>query len=392
MPTCADGAESDHEALPLRRRHYARHNSIFELHGESDYSRRCSGGARLPPWPWSSVSHRAPPFMAKKKKLTSVKNAHHVHTADIDHNVVKAGGAHWEGLINICVKAAEEALDHPPSGYTVWQRNSLADTFVSMRATHRAIRVLLKLGDTHPESVDALVLARLQLEGLYNLCLMFEAPEYVTRFQHEAWMRQYTRWMLYRQELISIDRFRPEVDREHPRLMKLMQIWGITNEQRLTIEFREMELDPPAGFIPQPIKAFPTPGKVIEELPDGPKRRMLTRLYPEYQELCSYAHGRPVAGFGKMIFDDRSPTRRDFMKMYGEASVHEMFQKQILGAAQIYSLISVAQAAAELTKLCPLHLDLQSAATRAWNELHGAHFLVNAVWNIRTKELLGALG
>lgn len=327
-----------------------------------------------------------------EEKLTSVKNAHHVHTEDIDHNVVKAGGDHWESLVNICVKAAEEALDHPPTGYTMWQRNSPSDIFVSMRATHRAIRVLVKLGDTHPESVDALVLARLQLEGLFNLCLMFESPQYVTRFQHEAWMRQYTRWMLYRQELLSIDRFRTEVDREYPRLELMARIWGITNEQRLTIEFREMEVDPPAGFVPQPITPFPTPGKMIEDIPEGPKRRMLIRLYPEYQELCSYAHGRPVAGFGKMIFDDRSAARRDFVKMYGESYLHEMFQQQVLGAAQIYSLVSVAQAAAELTVLCPLHLEIQSATTRAWNELHGAHFLVNAVWNLRTKELLRVLG
>jgi hypothetical protein len=325
-------------------------------------------------------------------KPTSVKNAHHVHTTDIDTNAVKAGGDHWESLVNICVKAAEEALDHPPMGYSVWQRNSISDAFVSMRATHRAIRVLVKLGDTHPESVDALVLARLQLEGLFNLCLMFESQEYVTRFQHESWMREYTRWMLYREELKSIDRFRPEVDREYPRLMALMNLWGITNEQRLTIEFREMEVDPPPSFVAQPIKPFPTPGKMIGELTEGSKRRMLIRLYPEYQELCTYAHGRPVAGFGKMVFDDRSPSRRDFVEMYGESYVNDLFQYQILGAAQIYSLISVAQAAAELTVLCPLHLDLKSAVARAWNELHGAHFLVNAVWDIRTRNLLGAVG
>jgi hypothetical protein len=326
-----------------------------------------------------------------KTKATSVKNAHHVHTVDIDKGAVKAGGDHWESLVNVCVKAAEEALDHPLPGYSIWQRNSMSDAFVSMRATHRSIRALLKLGDTHPEAVDALVLARLQLEGLYNLCLMFESPEHVVRFQHESWMREYTRWMLYREELKSINRFRPEVDREYPRLMALMKLWGITNEQRLTIEFREMEVEPPAGFVPQPIRSFPTPGKMIGELAEGSKRRMLIRLYPEYQELCTYAHGRPVAGFGKMVFDDRSPSRRDFVRLYGESYVKELFQYQILGAAQIYSLIAIAQAAAELTVLCPLHLELQSSVTRAWNELHGAHFLVNAVWEIRTRELLGAV-
>ena len=116
----------------------------------------------------------------------------------------------------------------------------MSDMFVSMRATHRAIRTLVKLGDAHPGSVDALVLAQLQLEGLYNLCLMFEAPEYVTRFQHEAWMRQYTRWMLYREELISIQWSGRRWTASIHVIVMMMKIWGITNEQRLTIEFREM--------------------------------------------------------------------------------------------------------------------------------------------------------
>lgn len=331
--------------------------------------------------------------MSKKStKPVTVKNSFHVHANDIDPNDTKAGGDQWESLINVCVKAAEEALDIVPNGYSIWQRNSLSDVFASMRATHRAIRVLIKLGDTKPESVDALVLARLQLEGLYNLCLLYESPAWVTRFQHEAWMRQYTRWMLYREETKGIDRFKKEVDGEYPRLMSLMQIWGITNEQRLTIEFREMEVDPPAGFVPQPIPPFPTPGKVIEAISDGPKRQMLKRLYPEYQELCSYAHGRPIAGFGKGVFDDRSVARQLFVDRFGEQYVKQMFQQQILGASQIHSLISVAQATAELTTLYPLNMELQAAAIKAWNELSGTHFLVNAVWDIRTKALLRVIG
>jgi hypothetical protein len=325
------------------------------------------------------------------KKLTSVKNAHYVHTENIDAGSTRAGGDQWEALVNICIKAAEVALDHPPAGYSIWQRNSLVDVFTSMRATHRAIRVLLKLGDTHPGSVDALVLARLQLEALYNLCLMFEGSEHVTRFQHEAWMREYTRWLLYREELKNINRHRPEVDAEHPRIMFLMNLWGITNEQRLTIEFKELEVDAPTGFVPQPIKPFPTPGQLIELIPEGPKRQMLIRMYPEYQDLCTYAHGRPLAGFGKGVFDDRSPARSDFIKVHGEKYITDLFHQEVLGPAQIFSLISIAQATAELTQLYPSHLELQAASTRAWNELHGTNFMVNAVWHIRTKALIGAI-
>jgi hypothetical protein len=42
----------------------------------------------------------------------------------------------------------------------------LTDIFASTNATHRGIRGLVKLGNGKPESVDTLVLARLQIEGL----------------------------------------------------------------------------------------------------------------------------------------------------------------------------------------------------------------------------------
>jgi hypothetical protein len=91
--------------------------------------------------------------MAKKKTLT-VKSVHYVHAADIDPEATKAGGDAWEAFVNVCVKAAEEALETPPNGYSPYQRNSLTDIFTSMKATHRGIRVLVKLGDGKPESVD----------------------------------------------------------------------------------------------------------------------------------------------------------------------------------------------------------------------------------------------
>lgn len=121
---------------------------------------------------------------------STVKSIAYVHTADIDPNVVRSG-ATWEGLANICVTAAEKALETPPKGYTPTQRNSLTDIFASMKVTHRSIRLLVALGDEKPESVDALVLARLQLEGLYTLCLLAEiaVPQLVAEEGDDAVLR-----------------------------------------------------------------------------------------------------------------------------------------------------------------------------------------------------------
>lgn len=329
--------------------------------------------------------------MAKKKPIT-VKSVHYVHTEDIDPETTKAGGDVWEGFVNVCVAAAEEVLEIPPKGYTPYQRNSLTDIFTSMKATHRGIRLLVKLGDGKPESVDALVLARLQLEGLYTTCLLIEKPENVDRFTHEAWKRQYIRWLLDSGETQMLPRFTSSDDKEYQRLMVMMRIWNVSEDQKRTIEYQQCETGFPPGFEPKYIGHFPTPGAVIDEIPDGPKKKMLRRLYLEYQDLCAYAHGRPVAGFGKNIFDERSPFRTQFMELWGEEQLHKEFWQRILGAAQIYSLLSVAQATAELATLYPDNVDLKVAAGKAWNELHNSHLLVNAVWNIRTKALLGIVG
>ena len=74
--------------------------------------------------------------MAKKKPIT-VKSCVYVHTEDVDADATRAGGEVWEGFVNLCVQAAEQALEVPPKGYTPYQRNSLTDIFSSMRGTHR---------------------------------------------------------------------------------------------------------------------------------------------------------------------------------------------------------------------------------------------------------------
>ena len=325
----------------------------------------------------------------KARNRRTVKSVAYVHTVDIDPSVVKSGAV-WEGLANICVTAAEKALETPPRGYTATQCNSLTDIFASIKVTHRSIRLLVALGDKKPESVDALVLARLQLEGLYTMCLLAENAEHADRFVKHAWKQQYVRYLLEREETQGLPRFidaQSDVQ-ELSRLLNLATVWNVTETERLTIEYDELEATPPAGFIPKRICMFPTPGGVIKELPDEPKRTMLERLYIDYQDLCAYAHGGPIAGFNKTVFDGRSPLRN----MFSMAEIQKTFQQRIEANCQVYSLMSIAQSAAELTTLYPNDMELTSAVMHAWKELRDAHILANTVWNIRTKGLFGVVG
>ena len=122
-----------------------------------------------------------------------------------------------------------------------------------MKVTHRSIRLLVALGDEKPESVDALVLARIQLEGLYTMCLLIERAEHVDRFVKEAWKRQYVSYLLMREETKSLDRFiEAQSDAlELSRLLKLAAVWNVTEAERLTIEYDELENAASGGVRPR---------------------------------------------------------------------------------------------------------------------------------------------
>ena len=95
-----------------------------------------------------------------------------------------------------------------------------------------------------------------------------------------------------------------------------------------------------------------------------------------------------IAYVNKTAFDGRSAVRN----MFPIAEIQKTFQQRIEADCQVYSLMSIAQSAAELTTLYPNDMELASAVTHAWNELHNAHLLANAVWSIRTKGLFGVVG
>jgi hypothetical protein len=174
-------------------------------------------------------------------KAVTVKSCMHVYGNEVDPTEAKSGGEFWEGLVNMCAKAAQDALDTPPVGYTPTQRNSLTDVFTSMKSTHRGIRALVKIGDTKPESLDSLVLARLQLEGLYNVCLLIEGARHVDRFVRETFKQQYARHLLHREETKHLHRFDQFNSDERARLDVMMEIWNITEGERRTIEYHELE-------------------------------------------------------------------------------------------------------------------------------------------------------
>ena len=74
-----------------------------------------------------------------------------------------------DGLVNRCIAAACDALRSPTSVFTDFQLGHLGNIFTSMRRTHESIRELLRRENKSPHSVDAVPLARLQLDAIRHL-------------------------------------------------------------------------------------------------------------------------------------------------------------------------------------------------------------------------------
>jgi hypothetical protein len=310
----------------------------------------------------------------------------HLHTTDINPER-QMDAKEWDRLANVCVVRATTALRDDINGYSKEQRDHISDMFNSMAATNRGIRRLLDQGWGDPSTVDALALARLQLEGLYALCLMFEGSQYVDCFRRSYWRTTYVQYLLMREEVSGLPRFQEWASETPVDLIRLGLHFGVTNAQMCTVENEELGTPLPPGVQKESIAQFPTPGRAINHIAQGDKRRMLERLYPKYQDLCSFAHGSGKANLFKLMFDERAPDA----KFATDQERADKFQSQVLGEAFMTSFFSIAQATAELTPSYPNCIELPTAAINAWNQLSEASLWTKAVWEIRTRNLLGAI-
>src|SRR5713226_5771908 len=128
------------------------------------------------------------------------------HTDDIEENK-HSDAREIERLGLIAAERAKDALKKPLSGYDELQRFILEEVITSMQVTHRTIIAILSTCEGNPETVDTLTLARMQLEGLYNFCLMLESPQFIDHYLKDAWKKRYVDLLLQREEMKSLPRF-----------------------------------------------------------------------------------------------------------------------------------------------------------------------------------------
>ena len=109
--------------------------------------------------------------------------------------------------------------------------------------------------------------------------------------------------------------------------------------------------------------------------------------YFKYVHLCSFAHGSQQGNLLRVMHDVRSPYRG----FATATQIRERFEFDVQAESFTLSFLSVAQATAELATLYPGDVEITVAAANAWKTLAEASLLTKAIWEIRTRQLLGAI-
>jgi hypothetical protein len=292
-----------------------------------------------------------------------------------------------DGLVNRCIATAFEALRSPTSVFTDFQREHLGQIYKSMRPTHETIRDLLLSENKSPRSVDAIPIARLQLETLYSICLVIEQPPYLDIYLKHSWKQIYVRQLLMAAECRNLSIITAELDKQVDALEGLRRLAGVSEEEMATIRNEQLGEPLPPGMCGKAIPQFPTPGVALGMIREPGRKRMLSRLYFEYQFLCSFVHFSSQPRTFKGIFNDREP----FARMFSAAQLEEMFQKEIAGPAIWVDFLSIVQSAAEMVTVYPGDIELLRAVTDAWAVLAERTIMGRAVWEFSSKRLLSVI-
>jgi hypothetical protein len=288
-----------------------------------------------------------------------------------------------------CCSLAQTALSNSsaPVGLVELEREQLKLVIQGLSQSHKSIRRLLE-GDQHPGAVDGLAIARLQLETLYSFCFMIQNPENVRLFLKNGWKKRYIRFLLHREELCNLPRFQSYLSSDALPLLEVLQLPScVTDAEKSTIEHDELGTPGGPNFTRVPIQEFPTPGRIIPAIAVQSQRRMLERLYPEYQFLCSFAHPAMESLLFRAISDPRSPVRQHV----DHEKLKDFYQRQVLEPAVIYSTIAAVQVATEVAAICPADVELLARLAEAWTLLLKTTLLAVPVWEIRGKEVLQAI-
>jgi hypothetical protein len=308
------------------------------------------------------------------------------HTADIDMSATFAA-TETDKIINRCIVAVTDSLRASTKHFTDDQRDHLSKIFFSMRHVHRAIRHMLISEGKDPVVVNVMPLVRVQLETLYAICLIVEDPNSLSLYLKDGWKKFYIQHVLMREESAGLPRMKAELEAHAASIERFRLASGVTIAEKQTIDEEELGIACPPGTVKAHIGQFPTPGAVLTKVREPDRKRMLQRLYFEYQFLCGLVHFSPPSIILSTLLDERQPP----YDWSTPRQKYEIFQRELTVPALGFDVLSVVQSCSEFVTIYPSDMNLVNAIADGWRHLTKSWLVGRVVWQIRTMKLLGAL-
>ena len=289
--------------------------------------------------------------------------------------------------VNRCVLAMRNAFQSPCVIFDPVQREHVGQIYHAMKCTDGAIKELLRSKTQNPLCVDALPLARIQLERMFCVCLTIEDPSTITLYLKNDWKFLYVRDLLQRAECADIQELMAVLDAQAGSLEQLRQLAGVTDEEKEITRCEALGLPTPKGFSARPIRPFPTPAAVLDRIKDTGRKQMLSRLYLEYSFLCVHVHFSPRSVSFRGLLD----SRESFAGLLSTEQLELMFQKEIAQPSIWISFLSIVQSCTELISHFPADVELRRTVAQAWAPLASRTSIGQSIWETRSKRLVGVL-
>ena len=301
------------------------------------------------------------------------------HTEDIDTTrefSVRSLDSQMKNAINRTAKAIESL--------SIWNstdRHILADIFRGFLVAHKAIRLILSKKEEEPAlSIEAMSISREQVESLFTVCLLLDDPNYwFSVYKKDNWKRKYWSYLLQKHECEKLPRFKKSLNEIEPMFDKLQKSYGISSDEKKAIEFKFCN---PNKSLPSSLH-FPTAGRAKDLIKNTSIKDCLERWYQEYQYLSGYSHGHMVKPLGLSILESRELNISEEEK--------QKYYENELEPSLTVSYVSSASVCAESCPLLDYNIEVIEALTNLWNELTELSLLGKLFWNIRIRNLLGAI-
>ncbi|MGD0940776.1 MAG: hypothetical protein ABR905_13810 [Terracidiphilus sp.] len=325
--------------------------------------------------------------MADDPEFAVLKIAHVIdHDLDITQSYEVAV---LDEHVYTCISLSRDAIEVGKlTGYADYEKAHIWNFVEGMRHSHMSIRKLL-MGEQSASAVDALAIARLQLENLFTICFLLQSAENVRLFLKNAWKKKYVRFLLHRAEHIRLRRFDEYSNSVGAELLdKLQGASFVSDAERRTIDVQQLGYP----FGPKPklvrIEGFPTPAQVVKKINNADQKQMLARLNSEYEFLCSFAHGDGESVFLRTVADKRSP----FQRLHTTSEIEKFYQEQVLEPPILYSALGSILVATEVAASFPSEVELRARLGEAWNFLTRSALSAVPPWEARARKVLGVVG